>query len=73
VLARRRPALVVEVNEPVAPLAAWIEAAGYVPVRYDWERRELVPRGAPSGRGGNVVLVPDLAAARARLAGGNPS
>jgi len=73
VLARNRPALVVEVNEPVAPLVAWIDAAGYVPVRYDWERRELVARGAPSGRGGNVVLVPDLDAARARLAGGNPS
>ena len=68
-LDRHRPALVLEVNEPVAPLVEWIDRAGYVPVRYDWERRELRPRDRPAGRGGNVVLVPDLAAARARLQG----
>jgi FkbM family methyltransferase len=75
-LDRDRPALVVEVNEPVAALAAWIAEAGYVPVRYDWARRTLVPDDLPTKRGGNVVLVPDLARAQARLHGqgaGNPS
>jgi len=76
VLARDRPALVVEVNEPVAPLVVWIEAQGYVPVHYDRDRRELVRRDPPTERGGNVLLVPDLDEARARLRGraeGNPS
>lgn len=75
VVARDRPALVVEVNEPAA-LAAWIAEAGYVPVRYDRERRTLVAADPPTRPGGNVVLVPDLAAAQARLHGpgaGNPS
>lgn len=75
VVARDRPALVVEVNDPAA-LAAWIAEAGYVPVRYDGEHRTLVRCDPPARRGGNVVLVADLAEARARLHGpgaGNPS
>ena len=68
-LERHRPALILEVNDPVAPLAEWIDRHGYVPVRYDRDRRTLEARERPSARGGNVILVPDLDAARARLAG----
>jgi len=71
VLERDRPALVVEVNDPVA-LGDWIATACYVTVAYDWEAGRLERRELPSRPGGNVILVTELAAAQARLAAGIP-
>ncbi|HEY8527402.1 MAG TPA: FkbM family methyltransferase [Acidimicrobiales bacterium] len=65
---RDRPALVVELND-VPALRAFTMAAGYEPVRYRPAGRALEPRPWPDRPGGNVILVPDLTAARRRLSG----
>lgn len=67
VLARDRPALIVELND-VAALRRFAASAGYTPVRFTPETGTLAARSWPDAPGSNVVLVPDLAVARERLA-----
>jgi FkbM family methyltransferase len=67
VLERDRPALFVELND-VAALRDWATSAGYTAVRFEPDTGTLAPRAWPRERGGNIVLVPDLTAARSRLA-----
>lgn len=67
-LAAHRPALILEVNDPVDELRRFVESIGYVSVHFDPVAGTLEPRAFPLTRGGNVVVIPDLAAARARLA-----
>lgn len=71
VLAHHRPALIVELND-VAALRRWAGEHGYAAVRYDPGAATLEPRTWPAVRGGNVLLVADLDAARGRLAGALP-
>jgi FkbM family methyltransferase len=70
VIARHRPALIVEVNEPLAPLRSLADELGYVPVQLDVRARRLEGRTWPREAGGNLVLVPDEADARQRVAEG---
>jgi FkbM family methyltransferase len=67
--ARHRPALIVEVNDPVT-LRALADGLGYTPVQFDVRARVLRQRPWPAEPGGNIVLVPDVAAARRRVAEG---
>lgn len=68
-LARHRPALIVEVNDPGA-LRAVADEFGYTPVALDVRTRGLAGRPWPAEPGGNIVLVPDVAAARRRVVEG---
>lgn len=68
--ARHRPALIVEVNDPIAPLRDLTAGWGYTPVELDVHTRQLVPRRWPDEPGGNILLVPDLEAGRRRVAEG---
>ncbi len=68
---RDRPALIVEVND-VAALRDAAGSLGYSRVGYDPDRGTLAPTGWPDRPGGNAILVPDVAAAVARLAGEGP-
>jgi FkbM family methyltransferase len=70
-LARDRPALVVELND-VAGLRAFAAIHGYVPVRYAPASQAVTRRDWPETPGGNVVLVPDVRAAQRRVAHGPP-
>ncbi len=65
-LARDRPALIVELND-VGALRAFAAAADYTLVRYAPGSGTLAAADWPDAPGGNVLLVPDLARARARL------
>ena len=67
--ARSRPALIVEVNDPVA-LRAVADDFGYSAVALDTRTRGLAERAWPTEPGGNIVLVPDVAAARRRVVEG---
>ena len=67
-LAHERPALIVEVND-VDALRGVAEGLGYTRVAYDADTGLLAPDPWPDRPGGNTILVPDLAAATARLAG----
>jgi FkbM family methyltransferase len=69
-LARHRPALMVELND-VPALRSFAEAEGYTAVRFSPGTAVLEPRPWPAGSGGNILLVPDLEAASQRLAAGN--
>jgi FkbM family methyltransferase len=70
VIDRHRPALIVEVNDPLGPLRALAGELGYVAVQLDVRSRRLVDRRWPTRAGGNLVLVPDAEAARQRVADG---
>lgn len=64
-LSHRRPALIVEANDPAA-LEAVRERHGYHWARFDPASRRLAPAELPAP-GENAILVPDLEAAAARL------
>ena len=68
--ARQRPALIVEVNDPIAPLRDITSSWGYLPVELDVRTRRLAARRWPDQPGGNIVLVPDVEAGRRRVAEG---
>lgn len=69
VVRRDRPALIVELND-VSALRNWAETTVYTAVRYlaGPVAGALEPRPWPTEPGGNMVLVPDLDAARHRVA-----
>jgi FkbM family methyltransferase len=67
VLDRDQPALIVEVNDPVDGLRRSLAALGYTPVHFDPESGTIVEREFPDRRGGNLLAVADLDAARERL------
>jgi FkbM family methyltransferase len=68
--ARRRPALIVEVNEPMTALRDLTSSWGYTPVELDVRTRRLAARRWPHEAGGNIVLVPDVEAGCRRVAEG---
>jgi FkbM family methyltransferase len=65
-LARDRPALIVELND-VDALRSFAHDAGYTPVAYDPDAGTLDEARWPGAPGSNALLVPDVAQARARL------
>jgi len=65
-LARDRPALILELND-IDALRDFAAAHGYTPVAYDPDAGTLGEAPWPEAAGGNVVLVPDLAQAQARV------
>jgi FkbM family methyltransferase len=67
-LARDRPALIVEINN-VEALRRFADGTGYTLVRYDPGSGRLDAAPWPVAPGGNALLIPDLEQARARLAG----
>jgi FkbM family methyltransferase len=65
-LARDRPALIVELNE-VGALRRFAGDSGYTLVAYDADTRTLDESSWPGVPGCNAVLVPDLVRAQARV------
>jgi FkbM family methyltransferase len=65
-IARHRPALVLEAND-VTALRRVADEHGYVLVDYDPDARTVIPRAWGGGPGGNLILVPDLAVAAERV------
>lgn len=65
-ISRCRPALIVEINDPVA-LQRLAHAVGYHAVSYDPRSGSLGGRAWPDAAGGNIILVSSIEDARTRL------
>ncbi len=65
-LREQRPVLIVEVNNPEG-IENFAGAFGYTRVVFDPAANQLAVTSSPPARGHNVILVPDVDAARTRL------
>jgi FkbM family methyltransferase len=67
IIGRDHPALIVEVNDPLA-LRRHSDELGYVAISFDPATGMIAERRWPDRRGGNVILVPHPEQARERVA-----